>query len=73
MGAYGFHPPGMPGGYTPTEICQALNMDYRASHAWFTWSPTGASYAPSFAAWPNVVAACEANPLVTTSYPAAYP
>ena len=56
--------------YTPIDIINALNQTYHASHAF--WTYLGGS-APPAAHWPAVAAACAANPLIRTGYPANYP
>jgi hypothetical protein len=59
------------GPFAPTDIINALNKTYQASHAFWTrmtGSQTGAA-----AQWSAVSAACAANPLTHTGYPANYP
>ncbi len=59
------------GPYTPTDIINAFNQTYHASHAFWT-RLTGPNFAPAIQ-WTAVVAACAANPLTHTAYPANYP
>jgi hypothetical protein len=60
------------GPWTPVDLINALNQTYHASHAF--WTDLGnASDAPAAAKWSNIAAACAANPLIHTEYPASYP
>jgi hypothetical protein len=59
------------GPFTPVDIITALNKTYQASHAFWT-RMTGSQTRPE-AQWSAVAAACAANPLTRTAYPANYP
>jgi hypothetical protein len=61
----------MGGPYTPQDIINALNQTYHASHAF--WTHLTGSQVPDSAQWSNIAAACAANPLTRTAYPANYP
>lgn len=58
------------GPWTPIDIINALNQTYHASHAF--WTRLGGNAAAAVH-WPAVAAACAANPLIRTGYPANYP
>lgn len=59
------------GPWAPADIIVALNKTYHASHVFWT-RMTGAGTRPQ-AQWSAVAAACAANPLTRTAYPANYP
>ena len=59
--------------FTPLDILNALNADYKASHAFWTCLTAQDGKVPTPVLWPNLVATIEANPLTTTEYPANYP
>lgn len=65
------------GPFTPTDICNALNNQYKASHAFwdkFMGNETIKGQAlPQTALWPNLAAALAKCPLTNTSYPPNYP
>jgi hypothetical protein len=65
------------GPFTPTDICNAINTYYKASHAFwdhFTGTELVKGQAlPAAALWPNLAAALAKCPLTNTSYPANYP
>jgi hypothetical protein len=60
------------GGYTPQDICNALNQTYGSSHAFWTWLGNSSSLPPS-AQWNNLAQSVSNCSLVNTSYPKAYP
>jgi hypothetical protein len=55
-------------GYTPQDICDALNMSYHSSHAFWTYCGT-----PPAAKWSTLATTLQECPLVNTGYPANYP
>src|SRR5579872_217737 len=59
-------------GYTPADICVALNKSYAASHAFWTYLGNKNTSRPS-ANWSNVLATINTCPLVNTGYPQIYP
>jgi hypothetical protein len=59
-------------GYTPADICTALNKSYASSHAFWTNMGNSNTSRPS-ANWSNVLATINKCPLVNTGYPAIYP
>jgi hypothetical protein len=59
-------------GYTPADICVALNRSYTASHAFWTYLGNNNTSRPS-ANWSNVLATINTCPLVNTGYPQIYP
>jgi hypothetical protein len=59
------------GPWTPVDIINAFNKTYYASHAF--WTHLTGSSIPAAAQWSAVAAACAANPLTHTAYPANYP
>ncbi len=59
------------GPWTAVDIINAFNQTYYASHAF--WTHLTGSSVPASAQWSTVAAACAANPLVHTNYPANYP
>jgi len=64
-------------GYTPQDICNALNQSFHSSHAFWTYlgnNPNiSGNWFPSYSTWSNVVATANQCPLVNTAYPAVYP
>jgi hypothetical protein len=59
-------------GYTPADICVALNRSYGASHAFWAYLGNNNTSRPS-ANWSNVLATINTCPLVNTGYPQIYP
>jgi hypothetical protein len=59
------------GPWTPTDMINALNQTYQASHAF--WQHMTGSDVPDAAQWSNLAAACAQHPLTHTAYPANYP
>jgi hypothetical protein len=59
-------------GYTPADICVALNRSYTASHAFWAYLGDNNTSRPS-ANWSNVVSTIDKCPLVSTGYPQIYP
>ena len=59
-------------GYTPADICVALNRSYAASHAFWTYLGNSNTTRP-WANWSNVLATINTCPLVNTGYPLIYP
>lgn len=59
-------------GYTPADICVALNKSYTASHAFWTYLGNNNASRPS-ANWSNVLATINKCPLTNTGYPQIYP
>jgi len=59
-------------GYTPADICTALNKSYASSHAFWTNVGNNNTSRPS-ANWSNVLATINKCPLVHTGYPDIYP
>jgi len=59
-------------GYTPADICVALNKSYTASHAFWTYLGNNNTSRPS-ANWSNVLATINKCPLAHTDYPQIYP
>jgi hypothetical protein len=63
-----FHKWGGP--WSPEDLVTALNVTYKATHAFWTRM---VGKTPAAAQWVNVAAVCAANPLLRTAYPANYP
>jgi hypothetical protein len=59
-------------GYTPADICTALNKSYGSSHAMWVNLGNNNSSRPS-ANWSNVLATINKCPLTHTGYPEIYP
>jgi len=59
-------------GYTPADICVALNRSYTASHAFWAYLGNSNTTRP-WANWSNVLATIDKCPLVNTGYPLIYP
>ena len=59
-------------GYTPADICVALNKSYGASHAFWTYVGNNNTAKP-WANWSNVLKTINACPLVNNGYPQIYP
>jgi hypothetical protein len=59
-------------GYTPADICVALNRSYASSHAFWTYLGNSNTTRP-WANWSNVLATINTCPLVNTGYPLIYP
>jgi hypothetical protein len=59
-------------GYTPADICVAINRSYAASHAFWVYLGNNNTSRPS-ANWSNVLATINKCPLVHTDYPQIYP
>jgi hypothetical protein len=59
-------------GYTPADICTALNKSYASSHAFWTNVGNSNTSRPS-ANWSNVLATINKCPLANTGYPQIYP
>lgn len=59
-------------GYTPADICVALNKSYTASHAFWANLGNNNTSRPT-ANWSNVLATINKCPLVHTDYPQIYP
>ena len=59
-------------GFTPADICVALNRSYAASHASWVYLGDNNTSRP-WANWSNVLATINACPLVHTDYPQIYP
>jgi hypothetical protein len=59
-------------GYTPADICVALNKSYTASHAFWTYLGNNNTSRPS-ANWSNVLATINKCPLANAGYPLIYP
>jgi hypothetical protein len=59
-------------GYTPADICVALNRSYGASHAFWNFLGNNNTSRP-WANWSNVLATINACPLVNSGYPQIYP
>ena len=59
-------------GYTPADICVALNRSYGASHAFWAYLGNNNTSRPS-ANWSNIQATINKCPLVNTGYPLIYP
>jgi hypothetical protein len=59
-------------GYTPADICVALNRSYAASHAFWAYLGNNNTTRP-WADWSNVLATINTCPLVNTDYPQIYP
>lgn len=59
-------------GYTPADICVALNKSYAASHAFWSYLGNNNTSRPS-ANWSNVLATINKCPLSHTDYPQIYP
>jgi len=72
---------GAPEGYQPSDIINALNLTYQASHAFWThffgsedvFGGGTVSSVASWAIWKNLAPVIDAKPLTNTSYPANYP
>lgn len=60
-------------GWTPQDIVDALNNDYKASHIFLVVIPDSATYVPPDRRWSQASAVFLANPMVNISYPANYP
>jgi len=60
------------GGWTPQDICNALNKSYNTSHAFWTYLGNGSNIPPT-AQWNNLAAAVTKCPLINIKYPAVYP
>ena len=58
-------------GYTPADICVALNKSYTSSHAF--WANLGNNTPRASANWSSVLATINKCPLVNTGYPLIYP
>ena len=58
-------------GFTPADICVALNKSYAASHAF--WVNLGNNTSRPSANWSNVLATINKCPLAHTDYPQIYP
>ena len=65
------------GPWTPTDLINAFNQTYHASHVFWTYlvgtEVVRGGTVPTAAKWPNLAAACAANPLTRKAYPANYP
>lgn len=59
-------------GFTPADICVALNRSYAASHASWVYLGDNNTSRP-WANWSNVLATINACPLAHTDYPQIYP
>ena len=59
-------------GYTPADICVALNRSYAASHAFWVYLGNNNTSRP-WANWSNVLATINTCPLVNSDYPQIYP
>ena len=59
-------------GFTPADICVALNRSYAASHAFWTYLGNNNTSRP-WANWSNVLATINKCPLVNSGYPQIYP
>jgi hypothetical protein len=59
-------------GYTPADICVALNRSYTSSHAFWTYLGNSNTTRP-WANWSSVLATINKCPLVNTGYPLIYP
>ena len=59
-------------GYTPADICVALNKSYASSHAFWTYLGNNNTSRPS-ANWSNVLKTINSCPLTNTGYPLIYP
>jgi hypothetical protein len=59
-------------GYTPADICVALNRSFAASHAFWAYLGNNNTSRPS-ANWSNVLATINKCPLGNTGYPLIYP
>jgi len=59
-------------GFTPADLCVALNKSYAASHAFWTYLGNNNTTRP-WANWSNVVATINKCPLVNSGYPLIYP
>ena len=59
-------------GFTPADICVALNKSYAASHAFWVNLGNNNTSRPS-ANWSNVLATINSCPLVNSDYPQIYP
>jgi len=59
-------------GYTPADICVALNRSHAASHAFWVYLGNNNTSRP-WANWSNVLATINTCPLVNTDYPQIYP
>jgi hypothetical protein len=59
-------------GYTPADICTALNKSYTASHAFWVNLGNNNTSRPS-ANWSNVLSTINKCPLTNTGYPQIYP
>ena len=59
-------------GFTPADICVALNRSYAASHAFWVYLGNNNTSRP-WANWSNVLATINTCPLVNTDYPQIYP
>jgi hypothetical protein len=69
---------GAGGPFTPLDICNALNQEYKASHAfwvflWGTETMRKGAKVPDSAKWSNLFPVVVANPLTNTGYPPNYP
>ncbi len=62
---------GQGGPWAAPDIIQAMNKTYHASHVF--WTKMGGSGTRPEAQWSTVAAACAANPITRTAYPANYP
>jgi hypothetical protein len=62
---------GQGGPWAAPDIIQAMNKTYHASHVF--WTKMGGSGTRPEAQWSTVAAACAANPIIRTAYPANYP
>ena len=59
-------------GYTPADLCTAVNKSYAASHAFWVNLGNNNTSRP-WANWSNVLATINKCPLVNTGYPQIYP
>jgi len=59
-------------GYSPADICAALNKSYKSSHAFWTYLGNDSSV-PMPSRWSNLVTTVTGCPLTNIGYPAAYP
>ena len=59
-------------GYTPADLCVAINKSYAASHAFWVYLGENNTSRPT-ANWSNVLATINKCPLTNTGYPQIYP
>ena len=59
------------GPYSPSDLMDALNNNYQASHVF--WTRLYGSQVPAAAQWPALAAYCASHPLTHTAYPDNYP